>query len=111
MARSRMRSPRPRALLAGRPDRAAAVLSLALAGACGAQALPAADQPAQPGFMPLCDGSDRVRLLYRDAGGGLVPRSFTFYAAYGNAFLVIDGRCRYQAGSDYLHGVRAGTLT
>jgi hypothetical protein len=101
---------RPPALFAGRPDRAVTILSLAaaVATACGAETLPADAPP--PATMALCDGSDRIRLLYTNHGGGPLPGGSTFYAAYGHAFLVIDGRCQYQAGNDYLQGVRGGTL-
>jgi hypothetical protein len=59
---------------------------------------------------PLCDGTTAPRLVYLNSGGGPLPPSFSFSGAYGHAFFVIDGTCRYWAGEAYLRGIRTGML-
>lgn len=59
----------------------------------------------------LCDGSGSVRLVFANHGGGPLWSTFSFSGAYGHAFFVVDGSCRYWAGQAFLRGIRTGTLT
>jgi hypothetical protein len=61
--------------------------------------------------LELCGGGSDATFAYVATGGLAAPFS-AFYGAYGNAFLVIDGGCRYWAGGNpYLRGIRTGVLT
>jgi hypothetical protein len=114
----------------GRPDRdrsirAALVFTLTLSAGCprtetplpaggdggtprGGDGSAAPDTPLAK--AALCDGSEDVRLLYVNRGGGPLEPAFSFYGAYGHEFFVITGRCQYWAGASGLSGIRSGTL-
>ncbi len=54
---------------------------------------PAPDPNASP--VELCDGSDAIRLVVHDGGGGPLNPEFGFVQGYGWRFLVVDGHCNY----------------
>ena len=58
----------------------------------------------------LCDGTVGPRLVHLNTGGGPLWPTFSFSGAYGHAFFVIDGTCRYWVGGSYLKGIRTGLL-
>jgi hypothetical protein len=66
---------------------------------------------AASGPYVVCDGSERVRLAVRSAGGGPLEPTFGFTHPYGHSFLFVTGKCEYMAGGDLTHGVVTGSLS
>jgi hypothetical protein len=59
---------------------------------------------------PLCDGSSKMRLVY-GVHTGFDWTPFVFKRSYGDAFLMVDGSCRFFASSDYRQGIVTGVLS
>lgn len=60
----------------------------------------------------LCDGTTDIRLMFGTAIAFSGPPAYeTLTAPYGRSFFILDGQCRYYAGSDPREGTLTGTLT
>ena len=83
---------------------------------CGCSSKPASDAESSDGAAasaePLCDGSDHLRLSYRDVpGGGPFAGAFgPFLYPLGFRYVFIDGQCRYWACNNVWQGARTGVL-
>ena len=70
----------------------------------------AADAAARGLSPAICNGSDEVRLRVI-VEGGFVWSAYKFTNPYGLKFIVVDGKCRYYASSDFMAGIVTGTLS
>lgn len=64
----------------------------------------------RPSSDVICDGSGAMRLGIT-SGGGFVASTYEFTNPYGNAYLFVDGNCRYYASIGYMAGFATGTLS
>ena len=60
--------------------------------------------------VEICDGSDSIRLSFRD-GGGRAYVSGGFNTPGGLYTLLVDGHCNYWLLTNRFVGIRTGTLT
>jgi hypothetical protein len=82
------------------------LLGLAAALGCGSSQ---AETDEVPPVQPICDGSSDLRVVFASIDG-FGDRGGRFTDRYGGSYLVVDGTCRYWAGSGTLRGLSSGVL-